>query len=230
MAASGSERARPAYYTAYPRPILWLVPGGEVTVGGDSDSALGRTMASVEPFYLSKLPVTNEQLEAFEPGRVRAAAAPGDRDPAVGVSWDEAAAYCAWYAEVARKPIRLPGEVEWEHACRAGAAGRWFFGEEEAAAEAYVWHRGNSGAAVPPLDEKKANGFGLHSMLGGVWEWTASAAEAAAGSGEPARRILRGGSFREELGAISCARRRAEPPDARFEDAGFRIAKSLRGP
>jgi len=146
----------------------------------------------------------------------------------VGVSWDEAAAYCAWYAEVARKVIRLPTEIEWEYACRAGASGRWFFGDEEAAAGAYVWHRANSGEAVPPLEAKKANGFGLHAMLGGVWEWTAST-EGAPGPEDSARRILRGGSFRDELAAISCSRRRAEPPDARFEDAGFRIAKSLRG-
>ncbi len=87
---------------------------------------------------------------------------------------------------------------------------------------------------MPPLDAKRANGFGLHGMLGGVWEWTASAerpyplaAEDPGGEPARARRILRGGSFRDDLAAISCSRRRAEPPDARFDDAGFRIAKSL---
>jgi len=221
--ASGTKGASPRHYTAYPRPILWLVPGGEVILGGDGENAPVRLAASVEPFYLSKLPVTNEQLEAFDSGFVRSSASPGDRDPAVGVSWDEAAAYCAWYAGIARKPIRLPTEIEWEHACRAGGSGRWFFGEEEGVAETFVWHRGNSGETVPPLDAKKANGFGLHAMLGGVWEWTAP--EEASGE----LRVLRGGSFREDLAAISCAGRRAETRDARFEDAGFRIAKSLRG-
>ncbi len=222
MAGSGTDGARRELYTAYPRPILWLVPGGEVTVGG-GESASPRRTAAVEPFYLSKLPVSNRELEAFAPGFVRSPVSPGDRDPAVGVSWQEAAAYCARYAEVARKPIRLPTELEWEHACRAGAAGPWFFGDDAARAEELVWHRGNSGETVPPLDAKRANGFGLHAMLGGVWEWTAS------GEAAGERRILRGGSFRDELAAISCSARRAEPPDARFDDAGFRIAKSLRG-
>ena len=38
---------RPRYYTDVPRTILWLIPG-------DEDSG-------VEPFYLGKFPVTNEQ-------------------------------------------------------------------------------------------------------------------------------------------------------------------------
>ncbi|MFP3941605.1 MAG: formylglycine-generating enzyme family protein [Thermoanaerobaculia bacterium] len=220
------------HYTAYPRPILWLVPEGELTA----------------PFYLSKLPVTNEQFEAFDPGFERSALAAGDRDPALGVSWHDAAEYCAWYAEVSRKPIRLPAEEEWEHACRAGAHGRWFFGEDPAAAEEFVWHAGNSGDAVPPLDAKRTNGFGLHAMLGGVWEWTASPAEPAspaASAGGPAvgsapspapptpgpsgpLRILRGGSFRTPLEELSCSVRRAERPDLPVADAGFRIARSFR--
>jgi formylglycine-generating enzyme required for sulfatase activity len=225
------------YYTAYPRPILWLVPGGEGEVGGvgpggGSDSAPA-FRAEVEPFYLSKLPVTNEQYEAFDPGHERSPVSPGDRDPAVGVSWYDAAEYCAWYAEVARKPIRLPTEIEWEYACRGGGDG------DDRASDELAWHRGNSagGARIPALDAKPTNGFGLHAMLGGVWEWTGSVyrpypldGEEPVRDGEPddVPRVLRGGSCREPLGEITCSVRRAEPPEARFEDAGFRIARSFR--
>lgn len=226
----------PEYYTAYPRPILWLVPGGEVAVGGPEADAAPAFTAAVEPFYLSKLPVTNEQFEAFDPGYVRSPASPGDRDPAVGVSWHDAAEYCAWYGEVARKPIRLPIEIEWEHACRAGTSGRWPFagvGHAAAPPDDFLWHRGNAeGDRVPPLDAKRANGFGLHGMLGGVWEWTGSLyrpyplGEEEPGEGGP--RVLRGGSFRMDRGEISCSRRRAERPESAFDDAGFRIARSFR--
>ncbi len=224
------------YYTAYPRPILWLIPGGEAHVGGTgpgtgSDAEPAFT-AAVEPFYLSKLPVTNEQFEAFDPGFERAPVSPGDRDPAVGVSWYDAAEYCSWYAEVARKPIRLPTEIEWEHACRGAEDGGGRTDE-------LAWHRGNSGGGVrvPALDAKPTNGFGLHAMLGGVWEWTGSVyrpypleGEEPVRDGEPddVPRVLRGGSFREPLREIGCSARRAEPPDAWFDDAGFRIARSFR--
>lgn len=188
-------------YTSYPRPVLWLVPEGD----------------GVAPFYLSTVPVTNRQLEAFVPERARPAAAPGDDDPAIGVSFDLATEYCAWYARVARKAIRLPGEREWEHACRAGAIGRWFWGNDEAAAERWVWHRGNSGETVPPLQAKRSNGFGLHAMLGGVWEWV---------EGEQGP-VLRGGSWRTPLAALGCGERALGGEAA--SEAGFRIARSLRG-
>ena len=89
-------------YTQVPRPVLWLVPEGELEWPPGSGARV-----TVEPFYLSTLPVTNRQLEAFAPGRPRSAAAPGDEDPALAVSLEEARGYCRWYAEVARKPMRL---------------------------------------------------------------------------------------------------------------------------
>ena len=196
-------------YTSYPRPVLWLVPEG----------ALGSVV--VEPFYLSTLPVTNRQLEAFTGERERSPLAPEDDDPAIGVGAEQALAYCGWYAEIARKRIRLPSEVEWEYACRAGEAGRWFWGESEAGAEAWAWHRGNSGERVPRLDAKRSNGFGLHAMLGGVWEWVA---------GEDGV-VLRGGSWRTPLVQLGCGERRtiAEAAADELATAGFRIARSLRG-
>lgn len=206
------------YYTDYPRTILWLVPGG----------------ADVEPFYLGKLPVTNEQYEAFDPGFERQPASPGDRDPATGVSWPDAAAYCRWYAELSRKPMRLPSEAEWEHACRggtpAGAAGPWFWGDDPAGGDDHAWDAGSSGGRMHPLDAKKANGFGLFGMLGGVWEWTGSLFVpdgSDESTGEP-RYVLRGGSFLTPRAAATCARRRAEPAGTRFPDAGFRVARNLR--
>jgi formylglycine-generating enzyme required for sulfatase activity len=222
------------YYTHYPRPILWLVRGGEVTVGGDEDDARPAFRVEVEPFYVSKFPVTNEQYEAYDPGFERSPLAPGDRDPAVGVSWRDAAGYCRWYAEVARKPMRLPTEVEWEHACRAGATGRYFTGDDPAEVEGYLWDADNSGGRLHPLDDKRANDFGLYGTLGGVWEWTASPYRpypldgAEEDAGDDLRRVLRGGSFRTPRSEISCSRRRPEPADVAVEDAGFRIVKSLR--
>jgi formylglycine-generating enzyme required for sulfatase activity len=200
-------------YTRYPRPILWLIPGGVLPL---------QESVEVEPFYLSKFPVSNEQFEAFDPGFVRSGAAPADRDPALGLSWQEAEAYCRWYAEVARKPMRLPTEVEWEYACRAGSEAACFWGEDAAQADLFQWDAENSPETLPPLDQKKANEFGLFGMLGGVWEWVAAAGEA------PGHQVLRGGSYRTPRQQISCSLRRQSPVTSRVEDGGFRIAKSLR--
>ena len=200
------------HYTRYPRPILWLIPEGELFLGG-------RRMP-VEPFYVSKVPVTNEQFEAFDPGHRRSGVSPGDRDPAVRVSWEEADGYCRWYAEISRKPMRLPTEAEWEYACRGGCQERFFWGSAAEEADLYLWDGANSGGTLHPLEDRKANGYGLLGTLGGVWEWVAE------GSG--AGRVLRGGSFRTPRADISCALRREEPANHRVDDLGFRIAKSLR--
>ena len=196
-------------YTSYPRPVLWLVPEGALAGGS----------VEVAPFYLSTLPVTNVQLEAFSGARRRPAAAAGDDDPAIGVAFELARGYCDWYARVARKAIRLPTEAEWEHACRAGSRGRWFWGDEAGDAEAWAWHRGNSGETVPPLAGKRSNGFGLHAMLGGVWEWV---------EGEEGG-VLRGGSWRTPVEGLACGERRLGSAAGELTaEAGFRIARSLR--
>ncbi len=210
-------------YTRYPRPILWLVPGGKVILGGGEDDARPLLEARVEPFYIGKFPVTNEQLEAFDPGFERSGVSAGDRDPAAGVSFEAAAAYCRWYAGVSRKPMRLPTEVEWGYACRGGAAGRTPLGD--APADDFAWHAGNSEGAVGRLDAKQANEFGLYGMLGGVWEWTSSLDD---DGSLPGRRVLRGGSIRLDGAEISCSLRRAEDPAACRDDVGFRIVKSFR--
>ncbi|MEM7355602.1 MAG: SUMF1/EgtB/PvdO family nonheme iron enzyme [Acidobacteriota bacterium] len=227
-------------YTRYPRPILWLVQGGTITLGGDEEDAQPCFEVEIDSFYISKLPVTNEQLEAGVPSFSRSPLSPGDREPAVGVTYAIAQAYCDWYAGVSRKPMRLPSEIEWEYACRAGASGRWFCAEEQEVFDAHVWHAGNAGDGerVPQLDAKKANDFGLYGMLGGLWEWTSSPYRpypltASAAEGEPAdsavsARVLRGGSFRVRGERISCSLRRAEQPSASDPDVGFRIVKSLR--
>lgn len=218
----------PRYYTDVPRTILWLVPGAE---GGNS---------VIEPFYLGKFPVTNEQFEAFDPGFERHADSAGDASPALGLSWADADEYCHWYAEVSRKPMRLPTEGEWEHACRGGAdpAHRWFWGDDPEAGHGHAWDaeswRAVNGAAeatkagtaarrLPPLDAKAANGFGLFGMLGGVWEWVALGSD-----DDGPQRVLKGGSYLTPRREATCAGRRVETADGAISDAGFRVARSLR--
>lgn len=200
-----------APYTRYPRPVLWLVPEGEVEWPPGSG-----VRRAVEPFYLSTLPVSNRQFEAFVPGRSRSPAGPEDDDPALGIGFEEAVAYCRLYGQVARKPIRLPSEIEWEHACRAG--GGWPAPGDPSWAG--VWHAGNSPAdRVPALAALPTNGFGLHAMLGGVWEWVVGEAGG----------VLRGGSWRTPPAEIEAGARREGLPGEEPAEAGFRIAKSLRG-
>lgn len=221
-------------YTRYERSTLWLVRGGDLDVGGQEPDAQPVFEAEVGAFYISKAPLTNLQYEVFRPGHRRAAHSPGDDHPAVAISFQDAQSYCDWYSERTGKAFRLPTEVEWEHAAKAETdEAVWF--RDAADAERYVWHQGNSAELLHPMEGKRANPFGLYDMLGGVWEWTSSkyrAYPATAGDGRdepggPEARVLRGGSFRCLLEQLTCTLRRGESPDARFDDVGFRIVRSL---
>jgi len=222
-------------YTRYPRAILWLVREGRVTIGGPDPDSQPAFEAELGSFYISKTPITNRQFEAHRTDFVRSPSSPGDEDSATGISFLEAQAYCDWYADVSRKPMRLPTELEWEFACRAGRSGQWFFGERAEQGDPFVWDAGNSGEASPPLTRLTPNGFGLLGMLGSVWEWTASPYAnyplsvdgSSAESTADQRRVLRGGSFRLAREELHCGRRRAASVDFSADDVGFRIVRSF---
>ncbi len=221
-------------YLKLPRPTLWLVKGDTVSIGEAGTEAAPPFEIEVASFYLSRAPVTNEEYEAFDPAHERPPTARGDRDPVVGVSFEEAAAYCRWYAEASGKPFRLPTEVEWEHACRGGTRGPFFWsGSWDDGAAAHVWHEGNAEGRCHEVETRAANPFGLHDLLGNVWEWTSSlflAYPVAPGDGRDdlaraGERVVRGGSFRTSR--VGCATRRCLAPAERGDDLGFRIVRSL---
>ena len=145
-----------------------------------------------------------------------------DDVPVVNVTWDEAVAFCSAFAG------RLPTEIEWEYAARAGSpASR--YGEIDSIA----WYAGNSDKRAHPVGRKAPNAFGLYDMLGNVWEWNADVFRSQPGTGEedttqggPAdMRSLRGGSWRNKARQIRVSNRGRLSPDDREDDDGFRCVR-----
>lgn len=99
--------------------------------------------------------------------------------PVVHVVAADAEAYAAWAGKA------LPDEAEWEYAARGGlVAQRFAWGDEfmpGGRIMARTWQGTFPLHHTAPLDEQRTaavrsyppNGFGLHDMIGNVWEWTA---------------------------------------------------------
>lgn len=219
------------------------ISAGEFPMGsdrGDSDEKPVHPVRISQDFWLGKYPVTNAQYGRFLDEAGRSVRKPEYWDnrrfnqpeqPVVGVSWDEALAYCEWAGG------RLPTEAEWEYACRAGTTTEFSFGDDESALGEYGWFGENSGSQTQPVGAKKPNPWGLHDMHGNVWEWcadwyagyTATPASDPRGPESGSYRVFRGGCWDYSPRICRSAFRRRSTPSSRDSSLGFRVARSSAG-
>ena len=108
--------------------------------------------------------------------------------PAICLSFEDAAAYVAWLAELTGKPYRLLSSTEFEYATRAGTRGPWFWGPANSDACEYanvaddtfrrlydyapVFACDDGYERTAPVGSFEPNPWGLYDMLGNAWEWT----------------------------------------------------------
>lgn len=179
-----------------------------------------------------------------------------DDHPVACRSWHDAQAYAAWLSARTGKTYRLLTEAEWGYAARAGAAGKYSFGEDadqlcahgniadDAAREAggapqwtYAACRDGYGLSAVPVGRFKPNAFGLYDMHGNVWEWVEDchrpsyAGAPTDGSAVvfpdcPAR-VDRGGGFFNNRGTNRSTERALYPPGATSVNIGVRLARTL---
>lgn len=150
-----------------------------------------------------------------------------DDHPVIGVSWFEAAEYCAWAER------RLPSEAEWEKAAR-GTDGRIFPWGDEAPTPARAAYDLGDGTTPVGTHPEGASPYGALDMAGNAWEWTAdtydpeyyavSPREDPPGPRESVNwRVIRGGSSNTAPRALRAANRFWAFPKRGYFD-GFRCA------
>lgn len=214
---------------------LQSIPAGQITLR--DDRTRHQWTVELQAFRLARYPVT-QALYAAVTGATPSTFL-GPEHPVEGVSWFDAVHCCNALSRLAglascysfaadgsllafdpqADGYRLPTEAEWEYACRAGSTGVRY-GELDAIA----WHKGNSGGSTQPVGRLQANAWGLHDLLGNVWEWCNDVYDPSVYGDY---RIFRGGGWNDEArGVMVTNRRRSHPVAFRIDDLGFRVARN----
>jgi hypothetical protein len=181
-------------------------------------------------FWVARTETTRGQWHAVMGG---SGPGPLAEEPVAAVTWTQSAAFLQELQ--ARHPApdglvyRLPTEAEWEYAARAG---RW----SVVAIPTEAW-AGHEARTAQPVGRKAPNDWGLHDMLGNVFEQTADfwPGEDDLRGGDPGRlyvnpvgaggmRMIRGGAWYSSEHVRSWSWRSTPYPEAYQGDhAGFRV-------
>jgi formylglycine-generating enzyme required for sulfatase activity len=265
--------ARPVIPIQPWEPETVLIPAGPFLLGtGQGTGAptweLPQQLLRLPGYRIGKYPVTNAQYLAFARERRIAVAAetgwplasvgreppPGrEHHPVVGITWDDAVAYCRWLREKTGRRYRLPTETEWEKAAR---------GAELSPEQTRLYPWGNCFEAsrcncaedrrrdTSPVGSYSPQGdspYGCADMAGNVWEWTSTRwgaersrpqyatpynPEDGRENPEPDQpfreyRVMRGGSYQDSAERVTCTVRGRDAANKNHARRGFRIVMDV---
>lgn len=207
------------------------------------------------PFYLAAHEVTLGQFKAFveatgyqstlenlEPPhftwQTMDTGEEAQNQPVIGISWEDAQAYCRWLSQQNKMTYQLPTEAQWEFACRSGSDQRWSFGDDTIHLDKYVVC--DLSHDDPPADvgSKQPNSFGLYDMHGNADEWCLdwhsaifylqpsqpNPAWLTTGSDPASGRVVRGGNWLQKPLWTRSATRNYDFPNVPARHHGFRVA------
>ncbi|MBI2942799.1 MAG: SUMF1/EgtB/PvdO family nonheme iron enzyme [Candidatus Wallbacteria bacterium] len=232
-AASGAQEADSEWINARDGSTMMRIAAGRFRMGSERGRADEQPVREVtlSAYSIARYATTWGQYRAFCAATGRAEPPDpgfphGDDHPVVNVSWDDAAAYCAWAG------LRLPTEAEWERAARGGDGRTYPWGErppDDSLANFDSRHGATRPVGSYPDGVSPA---GCWEMAGNVWEWTADwygpypngPVTDPRGPEAGGRRVLRGGGWCYEGASLRASCREALDPAARIFEFGFRPA------
>ena len=207
----GVSSIRPAVPAA-PTPEMVYIPapsGGAYRLIGVEGEAV-----PLDGFSIGRYPVTQAEWQAVmgtNPSHFK-----GEQLPVESVSWNEAVAFCERLSDAhgltGDDRYRLPTEAEWEWAASGGVR------EDHRVTDDSGWYADNSDGRTHPVGEKNPNAFGLHDVLGNVWEWTSTEESGSC-------RVFRGGCWCYSPACARVAPRNWFAPSVRYQNLGFRLAR-----
>ncbi len=261
-------------------PRMVVLPAGQVAMGsplderGRDDDEWPQQGLAVSAFAIAQTEVTRAQWQVFERASGHRAASgclsrsedgyvkeahlgwryPGftqsEAHPVVCISWMDAQAYAQWLSRKTGKTYRLPTEIEWEYAARAGSSSPYPWPEgaqglcaqANAADAALLRLRPKLSAQgcddgypfTAPVGSFPPNAWGLYDMHGNVMEWVqacwTSAFQADVTRQAPLHcrsRVTRGGGWDLTDKYLRSAYRGKAPPANQGTATGFRLVRDL---
>ena len=165
----------------------------------------------------------------------------GVNQPVIGVTWYEAAAYCAWLSAQTGYELRLPTEAEWEAAAAYDAQMQrrnYPWGPEEPTPERAIYKESTLDRPAPVgCCPSGAAACGALDLAGNVWEWTTSSHKGyPAQSGTLEKGFtpddydvpLRGGYYNSNSTNVRCGARDGDDLDNGDYGDGFRVVLAPR--
>ncbi|CAK0778250.1 formylglycine-generating enzyme [Azospirillaceae bacterium] len=178
------------------------------------------------------------------------------RRPVINVSWDDAQSYVQWLSKKTNRNYRLLTEAEWEYVAKAKTTTRYYWGDDINHDQQCQYANGGDLSGVKtkgwdpaanakcddgyvetaPVGSFQPNGFGLHDILGNVWEWVedcktdykSTPTDGHAYTSKDCKRLLRGGSWLNLPRNMRASLRLSVPAASnRYNNLGFRVARTL---
>ncbi|MGH1364909.1 MAG: SUMF1/EgtB/PvdO family nonheme iron enzyme [Calditrichia bacterium] len=235
------------------------IPAGRFLMGSIDDSADTDEqpvhLRISKEFYMGKYEVTQAQWREVmgttvseqrdKADKIWPLRGEGSNYPMYYISWNEVQDFIGKLNKAAgRNLYRLPTEVEWEYACRAGSISPFNTGANLTTDQANYtgnfpyrdFAKGEDREKTIPVGSFSPNAWGLYDMHGNVWEWCSDwygagyyqqfadkQAVDPQGPSNGSSRIVRGGSWRNSAQDCRSANRNRGNPDDRNNGVGFRL-------
>ncbi|MBT3638594.1 MAG: SUMF1/EgtB/PvdO family nonheme iron enzyme [Opitutae bacterium] len=235
-AENNIRQDKPPFSDSYVGDLSWI-PSGKITVRVPYTSDV-RLVHVRNDFWLSQLLVTQEVYTEVMGSNPSDVDTDGGAEvfnlPVNRVSWLDAVEFCKALTVLAKDSgslpenheFRLPTEVEWEYACRAGTTTDYYFGDDPAELHEHGWYLVNSVRRVHPVKLKLPNPWGLHDMYGNVREWVGNSFVNTLldDTEQDEFRICRGGSYMKKASGCKSSSRDTQSLFHRYRNLGFRVA------
>jgi formylglycine-generating enzyme required for sulfatase activity len=224
-------------------PEMIVLPAGSFNMGSAVFTPQHQVTIAM-PFAVSRFEVTFAEWDACAlvggcPQAADSGMGRGNK-PVINVSWDDAEQYAAWLSRMTGRSYRLLSEAEYEYATRGGTPTAYYWGDPIGKNNANCFDCGSAwdNRQTAPVGSFAPNPFGLFDMAGNVWEWVADCFhENYAGaptdgsawvSGPCGRHVIRGGGWQAPSRNLRSDFRYYGTTIDRWDDRGFRVARTLR--